>query len=78
MNKLFTTDTDLDLPNGIYLFLGYSSKDEDLLKKVTRKGVMGTIGAIQGLVSYHNINGNKVCTVLWIQCKCVFNATTKF
>lgn len=54
-------DSDLLLPSGVYLFLGYSLKDENLLKKVTGEGVMETIGAIQGLVSYHNINGNKVC-----------------
>ena len=35
-------------------------KDEELLKTVTGEGVLETIGAIQGLVSYHNINGNKV------------------
>ena len=51
------------LPNGVFLFLGYSIKDEELLKTVTGEGVMETIGAIQGLVSYHNINGNKVYSI---------------
>ncbi len=51
---------ELALPMGVYLFLGYSSKDESLLKAVTGEGVLETIGAIQGLVSYHNINSNKV------------------
>ena len=51
------------LPNGVFLFLGYSIKDEELLKTVTGEGVMETIGAIQGLVSYHNINGNKVSSI---------------
>lgn len=55
-------ESDLVLPDGVFLFLGYSSKDEELLKKITGEGVMETIGSIQGLVSYHNINGNKVCT----------------
>ena len=60
--KFFSlSDRDLILPSGVFLFLGYSLKDENLLKKVTGEGVMETIGAIQGLVSYHNINGNKVC-----------------
>ena len=45
---------------GVFLFLGYSTKDEELLKAVTGKGVLDTIGAIQGLVSYHNVNTNKV------------------
>jgi len=52
-------ESDLVLPDGVFLFLGYSSKDEELLKKITGEGVMETIGSIQGLVSYHNINGNK-------------------
>jgi hypothetical protein len=30
-----------------------------LLKAVTGEGVLETIGAIQGLVSYHNVNNNK-------------------
>ena len=53
-------DVELSLPQGVYLFLGYSTKDESLLKAVTGQGVLETIGAIQGLVSYHNINSNKV------------------
>ncbi len=52
-------DVELSLPQGVYLFLGYSTKDEGLLQAVTGEGVMETIGAIQGLVSYHNINNNK-------------------
>lgn len=54
------TDVELTLPQGVYLFLGYSTKDESLLEAVTGEGVLETIGAIQGLVSYHNINSNKV------------------
>ena len=49
---------------GVYLFLGYSRKDEGLLKKVTNQGALEAIGAIQGLVSYHNVNSNKVWTEL--------------
>lgn len=52
-------DSDLILPKGVFLYLGYSVKDERLLNKVTGKSVLETVGAIQGLVSYHNINGNK-------------------
>ena len=48
----------------MFLYLGYSIKDERLLNKVTGKSVLETVGAIQGLVSYHNINGNKVSYVL--------------
>ncbi len=51
---------DLSLAQGVYLFLGYSKKDEELLKKVTGQGALEAIGAIQGLVSYHNVNSNKV------------------
>ena len=42
------------------MFLGYSTKDEGLLQAVTGEGVEFTLGAIQGLVSYHNVNSNKV------------------
>ena len=42
------------------MFLGYSEKDESLLKKVTNQGAIDALGAIQGLVSYHNVNANKV------------------
>ena len=38
----------------------YSEKDESLLKKVTNQGAIDALGAIQGLVSYHNVNANKV------------------
>jgi hypothetical protein len=51
---------ELALAQGVYLFLGYSKKDEELLKKVTGQGALDAIGAIQGLVSYHNVNSNKV------------------
>ena len=57
------SDSDLILPKGVFLYLGYSVKDERLLNKVTGKSVLETVGAIQGLVSYHNINGNKVSHV---------------
>jgi len=53
-------EVDLSLAQGVYLFLGYSKKDEELLKKVTGQGALEAIGAIQGLVSYHNVNSNKV------------------
>jgi hypothetical protein len=53
---------ELALAQGVYLFLGYSKKDEELLKKVTGQGALDAIGAIQGLVSYHNVNSNKVGT----------------
>ena len=45
---------------GVYLFLGYSEKDEKLLKAVTDQGAEEARGAIQGMVSFHNINNNKV------------------
>ena len=54
-------DVELSLQQGVYLYLGYSQKDEALLKKVTNQGALEAIGAIQGLVSYHNVNSNKVC-----------------
>ena len=47
------------MPQGVYLFLGYSDKDESLLKEVTGEGAEDALGAIQGLVSYHNVNANK-------------------
>lgn len=53
---------ELALAQGVYLFLGYSKKDEEMLKKVTGQGALDAIGAIQGLVSYHNVNSNKVNT----------------
>ena len=56
----FLSDVELALQQGVYLFLGYSQKDESLLKKVTNQGALEAIGAIQGLVSYHNVNSNKV------------------
>ena len=49
-----------NVQQGVYLFLGYSEKDESLLKKVTNQGAIDALGAIQGLVSYHNVNANKV------------------
>ncbi|TRY71008.1 hypothetical protein TCAL_10692 [Tigriopus californicus] len=52
-------EVDLDLTEGVYLFLGYSEKDEQLLKAVTGQGILETIGEIEGLVRYHNINNNK-------------------
>ena len=48
---------------GVYLFLGYSEKDEKLLKAVTDQGAEEARGAIQGMVSFHNINNNKVIIV---------------
>ena len=44
----------------MYLFLGYSEKDEKLLRAVTHQGAEEARGAIQGLVRYHNVNSNKV------------------
>lgn len=58
-------DVELSLDRGVYLYLGYSQKDESLLKKVTSQGALEAIGAIQGLVSYHNVNSNKSeCRIL--------------
>ena len=54
------TDVELNLKPGVYLFLGYSEKDEKLLKAVTDQGAEEARGAIQGMVSFHNINNNKV------------------
>ena len=53
-------DVELNLPQGVYLFLGYSEKDEQLLKAVTDQGAEEARGAIQGMVSFHNVNSNKV------------------
>jgi len=39
--------------------VGYSEKDEQLLKAVTDQGAEEARGAIQGMVSFHNVNGNK-------------------
>ena len=47
----------------MYLFLGYSDKDEKLLKAVTDQGAEEARGAIQGMVSFHNVNSNKVCKI---------------
>jgi hypothetical protein len=52
-------DVELNLKPGVYLFLGYSEKDEKLLKAVTDQGAEEARGAIQGMVSFHNINNNK-------------------
>ena len=59
---LWLSDVELSLQQGVYLYLGYSQKDEALLKKVTKQGALEAIGAIQGLVAYHNVNSNKVCS----------------
>ena len=60
LTLLCFSDVELSLQQGVYLYLGYSQKDEALLKKVTNQGALEAIGAIQGLVSYHNVNSNKV------------------
>ena len=57
------SDVELNLPKGVYLFLGYSEKDEKLLKAVTDQGAEEARGAIQGMVSFHNVNNNKVKTM---------------
>ena len=57
------SDVELNLPKGVYLFLGYSEKDEKLLKAVTDQGAEEARGAIQGVVSFHNVNNNKVITM---------------
>ena len=57
------SDVELNLPKGVYLFLGYSEKDEKLLKAVTEQGAEEARGAIQGMVSFHNVNSNKVCKI---------------
>ena len=62
MTLLNVSDVELSLQQGVYLYLGYSQKDEALLKKVTKQGALEAIGAIQGLVAYHNVNSNKVCS----------------
>ena len=54
------SDVELNLPRGVYLYLGYSEKDEKLLKAVTDQGAEEARGAIQGMVSFHNVNSNKV------------------
>ena len=59
-NTYSITDVELNLKPGVYLFLGYSEKDEKLLKAVTDQGAEEARGAIQGMVSFHNINNNKV------------------
>ena len=59
----FFTDVELNLPQGVYLYLGYSEKDEKLLKAVTDQGAEEARGAIQGMVSFHNVNSNKVILV---------------
>lgn len=57
-----------NVQQGVYLFLGYSEKDESLLKKVTNQGAIDALGAIQGLVSYHNVNANKSeCRILMLK-----------
>ena len=61
----YVSDVELSLQQGVYLYLGYSQKDEALLKKVTKQGALEAIGAIQGLVSYHNVNSNKVNFRFW-------------
>ena len=58
--QLLFSEVELVLKQGVYLYLGFSKKDEELLKKVTGQGALDAIGAIQGLVSYHNVNSNKV------------------
>lgn len=58
-------DVELSLQQGVYLYLGYSQKDEALLKKVTKQGALEAIGAIQSLVNYKNVNSNKSeCRIL--------------
>ena len=57
---LWLSDVELSLQQGVYLYLGYSQKDEALLKKVTKQGALEAIGAIQSLVNYKNVNSNKV------------------
>ena len=64
-NTYSITDVELNLKPGVYLFLGYSEKDEKLLKAVTDQGAEEARGAIQGMVSFHNINNNKVIVVIW-------------
>lgn len=61
------SEIELDLTEGVYLFLGYSEKDEQLLKAVTGQGIFETIGEIEGLVRYHNINNNKVGALVLIK-----------
>ena len=61
--NLIISDVELNLPKGVYLFLGYSEKDEKLLKAVTEQGAEEARGAIQGMVSFHNVNSNKVCKI---------------
>ena len=53
---LWLSDVELSLQQGVYLYLGYSQKDEALLKKVTKQGALEAIGAIQSLVNYKNVN----------------------
>ena len=61
--NLIISDVELNLPKGVYLFLGYSEKDEKLLKAVTEQGAEEARGAIQGMVSFHNVNSNKVSKI---------------
>lgn len=65
-NTYSITDVELNLKPGVYLFLGYSEKDEKLLKAVTDQGAEEARGAIQGMVSFHNINNNKVITLFLV------------
>ncbi len=57
---LLFLDSEFKLPQGVYLFLGYSIKDEKLLKTVTQKGIRDSLADINGLVYHYNINNNKV------------------
>ena len=45
---------------GVFIFLGYSTKDEELLKAITNKGIDDSVTDIHGLVAHYNINNNKV------------------
>ncbi len=53
-------DLDFNLPQGVYIFLGYSTKDEQLLKAVTKKGIDDSVADIHGLAYHYNMNNDKV------------------
>ncbi len=53
-------DSEFNLPQGVYIFLGYSIKDEKLLKAVTNKSITDSVADIHGLAYHYNINNNKV------------------
>ena len=61
----YFSEENVEVGEGVFLYLGYSKKEEDLLKPYTKKGIEDVVPIIEKLVreNSYNLNGVRNCMV---------------